>query len=184
MSLGTWFRDYVYIPLGGNRVSKTRWLRNLFVVWLLTGIWHGANWTFVLWGLYYFVLLLLEKVCFGAALKRHRVFGHVYTLLAVNIGWVLFRSDSVSRAGAFLGAMAGFGGGTLWDAKTVQMLTQGWVFVLAAVFFTLPHGRRLLHCWENDGHAWAVVGSSAAVLVLAILSCVKATYTPFIYFNF
>lgn len=98
MSLSSWFRDYVYIPLGGNRVTRARWIWNLFVVWVLTGIWHGANWTFIVRGLYYFVLLLLEKCIAGRFLERHRMTGHVYTMLAVLVGWVIFRCEDLRKA--------------------------------------------------------------------------------------
>ena len=98
MSLGSWFRDYVYIPLGGNRVSKTKWLRNILVVWLLTGLWHGAAWNFVLWGLFFAVFLTAEKLWYGRALAKTRVFKHIYVLLLVVVSFVLFDANSVGEA--------------------------------------------------------------------------------------
>ena len=95
MSLGTWFRDYVYIPIGGNRCGRGRQLFNIFVVWALTGIWHGANWTFLLWGLYYAVFLMFEKLFFLRALEKSRVFGHIYTIIIVMFGWVIFRAPGL-----------------------------------------------------------------------------------------
>ena len=94
ITLGTWFRDYVYIPLGGNRVSKTKWLRNILVVWILTGIWHGANWNFICWGLYYFVLLVIEKNFLMKYLKKGKVWPHIYTLFLVVLGWGLFTCNA------------------------------------------------------------------------------------------
>lgn len=106
ISLSGWFRDYVYIPLGGSRCSRARQVLNLFAVWSLTGIWHGANWTFLAWGLWFFVLLTAEKLWLGKALSRlPRVFGHVYALLAVLIGWIFFNSRSLPDALGFLRAL-------------------------------------------------------------------------------
>ena len=99
MSLSTWFRDYVYIPLGGNRVRKLLWIRNIFIVWCLTGLWHGAGWNFLLWGLFFAVLLLAEKLWYGAALERHPGLGHGYVLLAVLLGFVLFAGETMTRFG-------------------------------------------------------------------------------------
>jgi alginate O-acetyltransferase complex protein AlgI len=110
ISLGTWFRDYVYFPLGGSRVeTKTRLVFNLFIVWFLTGVWHGANWTFFVWGLMYFVLISLEKLT--GFYKKIGFFGHIYTMLFVVFGWVIFRADSLTSAYAYLTAMFGGGGG-------------------------------------------------------------------------
>ena len=110
MSLGSWFRDYVYIPLGGNRVSKAKWLRNIFVVWMLTGLWHGASWTFVLWGLGFAVLLVAEKLLYKERLEKTHVLKHVYVLLFVTLSFVLFNASSVKEAASQIGAMFGADG--------------------------------------------------------------------------
>ena len=102
MSLGSWFRDYLYIPLGGSRKGKARQLLNILIVWLATGLWHGAAWTFVLWGLWFAVLLLLEKLALLPVLEKHRVLGHVYTLFFVTLGFVLFDADSAAQAVYYL----------------------------------------------------------------------------------
>lgn len=187
MSLGSWFRDYVYIPLGGNRVGKARWIGNLFIVWLLTGMWHGANWTFVIWGLYYFVFLLFEKLAIGTWLQEHPLFGHVYTMLIVVVGWVLFRCESLTQAVRYLKNMVGMGSDVLLDAQTIDLLYKGriWIFVSIALLFPLRKlvGKLRLHMSETAETVFTVV-SSAAVLFLSVCCCIKSTYAPFIYFNF
>lgn len=197
MSLSAWFRDYVYIPMGGNRVSKRRWIWNLFVVWALTGIWHGANWTFVVWGLYYFALLLFEKCVAHSFLERHRAFGHASAMLAVVIGWVIFRCESLKTAIRFAGKMFGIGSIGMADGASAELLSSGFVFLIAALILSTPAVKKLGicmdHCLAGFGiscetneriKAVFVAGSSAAVFFLSALSCVKATYNPFIYFNF
>lgn len=185
ISLSTWFRDYVYIPLGGNRVGKPRWIFNLFVVWALTGLWHGANWTFVLWGLFYFVLLLLEKLT-GFA-EKLGAFSHVYTLVMVLIAWVLFRSESVSAAGTYLASMFGFGATGLVDALAGFYLATGKWILLAGVGLSIPVFPWLKKKLEASHPAlWA--GMEAALLVgifvLSLIVTISASYKPFIYFNF
>ena len=135
ISLSTWFRDYVYFPLGGSRVnSKAKHIRNLFVVWLLTGVWHGANWTFLAWGLFYFVLLVLEK--YGGLGRGWPVWAKwLFTFLMVNFAWVLFRADSLAAAGQYLQAMFGLGAGG-WDDLTALYLRENWT-VVAAGFLLL-----------------------------------------------
>ena len=111
MTLSTWFRDYVYIPLGGNRVSRLKWVRNLLAVWLLTGFWHGASWNFVIWGLFFGVLLIIEKLFLGKVLDRlPSVLRHIYVLLAVVISFVIFNADDMSGALVNLRGMVGLNG--------------------------------------------------------------------------
>lgn len=189
ISLSTWFRDYVYIPLGGNRCSKKRWILNLFTVWALTGVWHGANWTFWLWGIYYFILLVIEKET-GFA-KKLKWFGHVYAMFFVNIGWVLFRALSLSDAFLFLKAM--FIPNQLGVLMDNFYLMNGGVVFLIALLFALPiiplisrkynqltRGNKLFDVIGN------VIMNFSVVLLFAVslLACIKSTYNPFIYFNF
>ena len=118
ISLTTWFREYVYIPLGGNRRGRGKTIRNLAIVWLLTGIWHGASWNFLLWGLYFLLFMLLERFVFPSLLQKlpHAV-RHLYTLIVVFFGWGLFAIDDIGRLGGYLGACLGLGGGGLWSAQ-------------------------------------------------------------------
>ncbi|MEN6339145.1 MAG: MBOAT family O-acyltransferase [Clostridiaceae bacterium] len=186
ISLSTWFRDYVYIPLGGSRVNKARWVLNLFIVWLLTGIWHGANVTFVLWGLVYFAFLLLERLT-GIEQKLKWVY-RIPTLLIVLLAWVLFRSTSLTAAGQYFGYL--FGSGSLGFSDVVfvnQFGGSAVVFVIALIGCTpLPKNlylklRRAVS--EPVGKSLSYVLATAVFLVSALV-CILDTYNPFIYFNF
>ena len=182
ISLSTWFRDYVYIPLGGNRVSHSRWVQNLFVVWLLTGIWHGANWTFILWGLIYFVFLLLERET-GFAEKLGPL-SHVYTLFVVILAWVFFRSASVAAGARYVGVMFGVGAKGFLDSGFVEYVRNTWVILLVSfigVFPIMPWLRGKLQGWHC---AWLEQVWLLLVFIVSVLELISATYNPFIYFNF
>ncbi len=189
ISLSTWFRDYVYIPLGGNRCSKPRWIFNLSCVWLFTGIWHGANWTFILWGIYYLCLLLLEKLTpFG---KKRGFLMHIYALLAIVIGWVLFRSENILNALLYLKAMfLPFTTAGLGDLFTNFYLQNGGVLLAIACVFAFPIlpfvNNKLLLLKGRASQCVAVAKSIllVALFALALLACIKSSYNPFIYFNF
>lgn len=135
MTLSFWFRDYVYIPLGGNRCSRARHLLNLLVVWMLTGLWHGSAWNFVLWGLYYAVLLIGEKFLWGKAIQKlPGLVQHVYALVLIIVGWVLFRSGSLAQVGEMVSAMFGSAPGGVWSGEPVYYLRQyAWEWVVAVI---------------------------------------------------
>lgn len=192
ISLSSWFRDYVYIPLGGSRTRKASGtVRNLFIVWLLTGLWHGANWTFVAWGLFYFVLLTLEKfrglgVGWPVGLRR------VFTFLMVNFGWVLFRADSLAEGWSYLLAM--FGANGFFSAQAGLFLRENAVILFFSFLFMVPFVpwlRAKLEALQNTGvkllpSLLALVSAVLLTLLLLVSICylVKGTYNPFIYFNF
>ena len=191
ISLSTWFRDYVYIPLGGSRCSKGRNIFNLAVVWLLTGLWHGANWTFVLWGGWFLLLLLGEKFLWGGALERLPVpVRHVYTMVAVVLSWVLFRSANFAHARGYLAAMFGFGGGGA-DGQSVYLLLEYWPEWLACVLAALP-----IKSWLQNKLAarealpavlareWAPKLAALALLGLSYMKLATGSFNPFIYFQF
>ena len=184
ISLSTWFRDYVYIPLGGNRVRPARHILNLFLVWLLTGIWHGANWTFILWGLIYFLLLMLEKY---TPLKRvPKLFGHLYTLLAVCLCWVLFRAASLSSALEYLKAMFGAAPLGIWDGNASIVLTNGFVyFLLGAIlsFPIVPYFAKKTFV-QKPGVQYLLAFFQLLAFLLTIGFILSSSYDPFIYFNF
>ena len=187
MSLGTWFRDYVYFPLGGSRVkSKARLVFNLFVVWSLTGIWHGANWTFLCWGLMYFVLLTIEKLI-GWEKKypdKMKILRRIYTLFFVVMGWVLFRADSIGDAGAYFATM--FGGGNLIDDTTIYYALNYIVYFVIAILVSTPIFKKLSLKANGDNPAIVAV-STVGLCILLLVSVsyiVKGAYNPFIYFNF
>jgi D-alanyl-lipoteichoic acid acyltransferase DltB (MBOAT superfamily) len=184
ISLSTWFRDYVYIPLGGSRVSKGKLIFNLFIVWFLTGIWHGANWTFIVWGLFYFVLLVLER--FTRFNKKLGVLSHVYTLLFVIIGWVLFRAESLTLARQYLGAMFGFGANGFVDEVFFMYFTNVKWILLVGIVFSTPIGKICKERVSLNANVYQIISSCGLVVIfcLSLLVCIKATYNPFIYFNF
>ena len=179
ISLSSWFRDYVYIPLGGNRVSPRRHLLNLFVVWLLTGIWHGANWTFILWGMGYFLLLMAEK--YGHVDQHLGILRRPYTLLCVLLLWVLFRADSLGQVGRYFKAMFTGGRGSCDDF--FYYFDNMKVYLAAAVLCCLPVNR----LWRRvpDGiKGWLEAGGQIVLFLLVLTYVVSTTYNPFIYFNF
>ena len=189
MSLGSWFRDYVYFPLGGSRVNKPRLILNLFIVWFLTGIWHGANWTFILWGLIYFVLLVIEK--FTGFYKKDKtliakILLSVYTLFFVLMGWVLFRATSLSNAFSYMLSMFGVGANGFVDPIFFQNLKQiGFWLVLGALFST-PFAKKIKKKLPDKNIFIDIVFCILVVLlfIISTASIVSSSYNPFIYFNF
>ena len=184
MSLGSWFRDYVYIPLGGNRVSRGRWVFNILVVWMLTGLWHGAAWNFVLWGLLYAVFLLLEKWVPGLQ-KMPDIFRRGYVLLVVVLGFVLFNATDLSQALSDIGGMFGFAGVPLITAETLYYLrSYGALFVISFVGAT-PLVRNVAN---KISHKPVVAVLEPLALILLLLVCsaylVDGSFNPFLYFRF
>ena len=189
ISLSTWFREYVYIPLGGNRLGKGRQIVNLLVVWALTGLWHGASWNFVLWGLYYFLLLTLEKLVFLPVLEKlPRFVGRIYTMIAVVFGWLLFVSVDLGEGVRYLGAL--FGGGNaaafLSGASAFDVVSSLGLLAVLVVAAT-PYPRRLLYrLWEKHDAAARILtmAGSIAALILGTAYLVNSSYNPFLYFRF
>ena len=189
MSLGSWFRDYVYIPLGGNRVSRSKWFRNIFIVWLLTGLWHGAAWTFILWGLFFAVFLSAEKLWYGRALAETRIFKHLYVLLLIVVSFVLFDAASVQDALRTIAALFGLGGLPLTDPLSRYYLdSYSGVFLLAAVGATpLPAAIvRQLSESKLGGKLLSVLEPAALLALLAAVTAylVDGSFNPFLYFRF
>lgn len=179
ISLSTWFRDYVYIPLGGNRKGLYCTYRNLFLVWLLTGIWHGAGWTYILWGLWYFLFLVLEK-----GLGKQRTWKlpaackHIYTLLVVILGWTIFRSPDVPFLGRYLGMLFGYQAKGLWDESALFYLRDHWQSFALALLFCMPVAKRLCR------HKVLLQVAAGLLFLVSILYIWKGGYSPFIYFSF
>ena len=192
ISLSSWFRDYVYIPLGGSRRGVARTYINLIIVWLLTGIWHGANFTFVVWGLLYGILLIIEKAVSqrtartGALSRKQGMAGHIYTMLVVIIAWVIFRSDSIHDAIIYILGMFGRGSGKLIDKVFVAYLKQNICFYLPAIAGCFPILERLeLRFGEKSpiyNIAFGVVLLAGFVISMSYI--INNGYNPFIYFNF
>ncbi len=192
ISLGTWFRDYVYIPLGGSRVGKKRLVFNLLVVWGLTGIWHGANWTFLVWGLFYFVLLTFEKLTgLPERLKYtwQRLLYRILTLLAIMGGWVVFRSGSVRETYRYVKVMFGFGKQGLHDERAIFYLKEYWIFWMVGILMCIP-ANALCRPWlERHKKVEKVLETGKPFLLfvlffVAITYLIVSDYNPFIYFNF
>ncbi|MDY2845816.1 MAG: MBOAT family O-acyltransferase [Eubacteriales bacterium] len=182
ISLGSWFRDYVYIPLGGNRVSFVKWIRNILVVWMLTGLWHGAEWTFVLWGLYFAVFLVLEKLCKGFFAKLPKAVKHIYVILAVMISFVLFDSASVSDFAARIGTMFDFT--NLSDTSSLYYVKSYAVTLIVAVIGSTPLIKNALSRTNEKVKAVLSPIVCASVLIVSTAYIIGGSYNPFLYFRF
>ena len=184
MTLGGWFRDYVYIPLGGSRTSTIKWVRNVLIVWMLTGIWHGASWNFLLWGLYYGILLLVEKFFLGKYLKG-KILPHVYVMLLTILGFVLFHSATASEALLEIGRMFGLGGLPVVNATALYYLRSYAVLLVLCALGSTPLPKYL--AGKIQAHKAIVVLQPAmvlAVLLLVTACLVDGSFNPFLYFRF
>ena len=187
MSLSTWFRDYVYIPLGGNRCSKLKQLRNIFVVWFLTGFWHGASWNYILWGLYYFVLLMIEKTFLLDKLKKAPVFvSHIYTLFFILFGWLLFVFEDLSAGFVWLGNMFGVGTIQAVSAGDVYNLVRNLVFFVILAVAATPLPKKLYRRLTEKSNAARIVASAGGIVMLLVCMAylVDSSFNPFLYFRF
>ena len=188
MSLGSWFRDYIYIPLGGNRVSKGRWLFNTLVVWMLTGFWHGAAWNFILWGLLYALFLLIEK--FIPAIKKlPAIIKHAYTLLIVVLGFVLFNAVDITQAGQDIAGMFGFAGVPFCNTETLYYLSSfGFLFILSIIGATPLVKNTAVKLAEHKSTSTVIAIVEPVVLLLLLVVCsaylVDGSFNPFLYFRF
>lgn len=188
ISLTTFFREYLYIPLGGNRVSKGKWVRNMLVVWLLTGLWHGAAWNFILWGLYYFILLYLEKTILKDALEKlPNVLKYIVTFIIVNIGWLLFRVNHLEDAGTVLKGIITNQGeiGLTGLCNENPAVIFALIFCIAAPLCMTDLGHKIHQRYE--GQVWYQLlrkGTLMGIFVICTMFLVSSTYNPFIYFRF
>ena len=188
MRLGAWFRDYVYIPMGGNRVAPARRYFNILVVWILTGLWHGADWNFVLWGLFFAVFLIMEKGFLLKPLQKLPVLSHLYTLLLVAVSFVIFDSAGLSEAATHLGRMFGAGGIPLVTGEALYYLGSYAVTFVIAVIGATPLPARLAHRLSEGkgGRALSVLAPAALMVLLAVVTAylVDGSFNPFLYFRF
>ncbi|HDR7733085.1 TPA: MBOAT family protein [Bacillus thuringiensis] len=184
ISLGSWFRDYVYIPLGGNRITTWKVYRNLFIVWGLTGFWHGASWTFMIWGIYYGVLIALEKAGLENLLQKlWSPLQHIYVMFLVIIGWVFFRADNFSYCFEFLKSMFGFNG-PLTDINSYFYIMNYWGIFLLAIITAAPVFPWLQKMLSTKRFAVLSPVYYLSILVIVLVFLTNATYNPFIYFRF
>lgn len=183
ISLASWFRDYVYIPLGGSRGSKPRQILNIFIVWLLTGIWHGANWTYIAWGLMHFTALMIEKLT--GLNKKNAWWGHIYTMLFFMLSVMVFRSTGLGAAFVYFKALFGVGSKGLCENAVWAYIGQNWLYYMLAVIGSMPvmpYIEKKLSRYQ----AWHIVYEAGiiAVMILSISFISNSAYSPFIYFNF
>ena len=189
MSLGTWFRDYVYIPLGGNRVSKPRWFFNIFVVWFLTGFWHGAAWNFIIWGLFFAIVLIIEKLLLLKYLNKTKVLSRIYTLVAVGISFVIFNATDMKEAFSYIGGMLGAGNTPLVSTEFFYYLKSFSVTIIIGIIGATPIVKRLFKkIFENSRASkfiW-VLEPVGLVVLLAVMTAflVDGSFNPFLYFRF
>ena len=193
ISLGSWFRDYVYIPLGGNRVSQIKLYRNLFIVWFLTGLWHGANWTFIIWGLYYGVFIILEKAFLEKLLDRlPKIFRHIYLLFIVVIGWVFFRADNISQAMNFIKVMMGLGANSIINSSAIRYINDYWHIILVSIMFSTPIVKKIKYLVIKVNEKLLQNRIAYACHSLILIICMitvtillsSSSYNPFLYFRF
>ena len=190
ISLGTWFREYVYIPLGGNKCPASRHLLNLLIVWALTGLWHGAQWNFLVWGLYYGVILILERYVWGRALGRLPVFvQHIYTFVLVLIGWVFFFSPSLGAAMDYLGVMFGAGASAWIDRQGFYFLLTHWLLFLLCAIGSSLRGMNILRLLTGSYESRRIRQIAACVVyigmfLVSLAFLVTESFHPFLYFRF
>lgn len=189
MSLGSWFRDYVYIPLGGNRVSRMRHLFNIFVVWMLTGFWHGAAWNFIVWGLFFAVLLMVEKLWLLKYLKKSRVLSHIYVVILIIISFVIFDASSMGQAFSYIGSMFGAGGYPLVSTEFLYYLRSYGVVLILGIIGATPLPKKLWNRIAATGIGSNIMTFAEPIALSALLLCCSAylvdgSYNPFLYFRF
>ncbi|MCV2268427.1 MBOAT family protein [Clostridioides difficile] len=193
ISLSSWFRDYVYIPLGGNRVSPIKQYTNLFVVWSLTGIWHGANWTFLTWGIYYGILISIEKVFLGKLLKKvPQIFRHIYLILIVMIGWVFFRADNIVQASEFVQVLFGVGSNPICNNSFIMYINDYGYIIILSIIFAIPIIPKLKSILKSktkklvESNFVYMLHSTflVALMFIVVVILINSTYNPFLYFRF
>lgn len=189
ITLSSFFKDYVYIPLGGNRVSFVKWLRNIFVVWFLTGLWHGASWNYILWGLYFALLLLIEKKVLKKRLEKHRVLSHVYTLFFVIISFVIFKNESIVELKKNLIGMFNFANYKLFDSTVLYYLKSYAILILVSVLASTPLLKNIAKNLSKRKvlKNFSIILEPALIIILLVISTsslISSTYNPFLYFRF
>lgn len=190
MTLGGWFRDYVYFPLGGSRTTTLKWLRNILVVWAITGFWHGAEWNFVIWGLYFGFLLVLEKMFLSKILSKcPSIISHIYVLFTVLISFVIFSVDSVSDIGRFVGGMFGVGNISLFTSQTLYILSSFAVLLFICILGSTNYPKKL---WQKIsdtkvGNAFLTFAEPLGIVLLLLFGTallIDGSFNPFLYFRF
>lgn len=184
ISLSSFFRDYVYIPLGGNRVGKIKYYRNILIVWLLTGFWHGASWNFVIWGLFFAFFLILEKIFLKKLLDKHKIIGHIYTLLLVVISFVIFNFDDLGKLGIFFKNLFGFGNLPFSNFETIYYLRSYIVVLIISFIAATPIVKIIKQKYNNKIFDIIEIIFCISLLIICTAFLIDASFNPFLYFRF
>ena len=184
ITLGAWFREYVYIPLGGNRKGKARTYLNLLVVWVMTGFWHGADWNFLLWGLLLYILLVIEKAGLGKFLEQHRLYGHLYMMLWIPLSWLVFAVSDLQQIGVYFLKLFGLGGDTLFAADYLSYLRTYWAFIAVGCLFSTRIPDVLYRKLKKTRASVLRYGLLICALSLSVYCMYQGMNDPFLYFRF
>lgn len=187
MSLGTWFRDYLYIPLGGNRVCSIKWYRNILLVWLFTGFWHGASWNFVVWGMFFGLLLVIEKKWLIPILRKAKVFNHIYVLILLMISFVIFNGENLGEAFLHIRNMLGFGGIPFYSKEAGYYLGSFGVLIMAAIIGSTPAIRLVCNKIQDHYPKFSAILKTMGLVFLFVLATaylIDGSFNPFLYFRF
>ncbi len=187
ISLGSWFRDYLYIPLGGNRVSKGRWLFNILIVWMATGFWHGANWNFILWGLFFAILLMIEKLWLLPYLKKYSVISHIYVLLLITVSFMIFDATSLSEIVSALQSMFHLSSIPLFNDASIYYLKSYFLIFMIAIIASTPIPKKIALYIEEKHPTWTCILEPLfflGLLVICTAYLVDGSFNPFLYFRF
>lgn len=178
ITLGSWFKEYVYIPLGGNRIGNVRTILNLFIVWLLTGFWHGASYNFIMWGIFFFVLIVIEKLGLIKILNNHKIFAHCYTIFFLLIGWVLFAITDFNEMIIFLNKLFIYSSGNEW----IYYINNYGISIILGIIFSMPILSKFY--LKVNKYKWIKTVLLMSIFIVSISYLVDATYNPFLYFRF
>lgn len=188
ISLSSWFKDYVYIPLGGNRVNKLKWLRNLFIVWFLTGFWHGANWNFIIWGLYFGIILTIEKLFIGKYLEKTKIFKHIYSLIIIIISFLIFNSNSINEIIISLKNMFNLNNLEFTNQETIYYLKNYLILLIISIISSTPLLKNTIKKINNTKYKIIIdILEPITYLTLLVLSTaflIDESFNPFLYFRF
>lgn len=185
MSLSSFFRDYVYIPLGGNRVSKPKWIRNILIVWFLTGFWHGASWNFILWGVYFGIILLIEKLLIGKYLEKTKIFKHIYTLIIVIISFLIFSTDNINNVFISLGNMFFLNDLEFINSETIYYLKDYFIILIISIISCTPLFKNIyIKYRDNKIISFMEPIVLLGLFILCVAFIIDASFNPFLYFRF
>ena len=188
ISLSSWFKDYIYIPLGGNRTSKIKWIRNIFIVWFLTGFWHGASWNFIIWGLYFGIILVIEKIFLKKYLDKTKVFKHIYSLLIIIISFLIFNASSISDIIISLKNMFFINDIPLYNKESIYYLKSYLVLLIIAIIASTPLFKIIIAKIKNTKIKLIIDILEPITYIVLLVLCtsflVDASFNPFLYFRF